>query len=101
MEAVVRVVRDRQALRLVVEGDGRDDRPEDLLPSDRHRVVDAVEDGRLDEVATALRSHALAADHYPGARLTPGLDVAEHLGEMRRLDHRADPRRRILRVADG
>src|SRR3954467_8383377 len=100
MEAVVRVVGERQAFGLVVERDGRDDRPEDLLAGDLHRVVDAVEDRRLDEVAAALRSGATAADDDSGASLTTGIDVAEHLVEMWRLDHRADPSRRILRVAD-
>ena len=48
-EAELAVVCDRDGLVRIVEDQGREDRPEDLLARDTHLVVDAGEDRRLDE----------------------------------------------------
>ena len=64
-----RVVGDPQPLLLVVELDHGQDRPEDLLAGDPHRVVDAVEDRRRDEVAAGLLAGPLAAGDEPRALL--------------------------------
>ena len=62
-------------------GDGQD-RPEDLLARDPHRVGDAIEDRRRDVAAAALLADALATGDEPGPFRLPELDVAEHLREL-------------------
>ena len=99
-QPVAGLVRERDRLVLGVERDRRQDRPEDLLAGDRHVVADVVEDRRRHEVAAGLLERPAAAGHDARAVRPPGLDVAEHLVEMRPLDHRAELRRRIERVAD-
>src|SRR3954468_11841072 len=54
-EPEVAVVRDGERLLLGVEGDDRAHRSKDLLASDGHVVRRVGEEGRLDEVAAALR----------------------------------------------
>src|ERR1041384_367541 len=53
-EPVVRVVRDPDRVGLGVERNDAGDRTENLLARDARRVVDVVEDGRLDEVAALV-----------------------------------------------
>src|SRR5439155_734538 len=59
VEAVVRVVGERDRLGLVAKRDGADQRAEDLLPRDHHVVAYAGEERRLDVVAAREVRRAL------------------------------------------
>ena len=63
-------------LRLGLELDDREDRPEDLLARDRHVVAHVVEDRRRDEVAAGLLEDPLAAGDDPRALAAADVDVA-------------------------
>ena len=60
----------------VVVGDEREDRPEDLLLGDGHRVVDVGEQRRLDVPALVEAGRPTAADDEGGALGHAGGDVA-------------------------
>ena len=66
-QPVVGVVGDRDRVVLVVVRDDGDDGSEDLLPRDRHPVVDVGEDRRLHEVAARRGRRPPAAEHQPRA----------------------------------
>src|SRR5438309_4880913 len=74
-EAVGRIVGDADGLVLVLEGNDRDHRPENLLLRDADIVRHGAEDGGLEEVAApeVLRAAAAVGEH--GALLLPRLDV--------------------------
>src|SRR5882762_9767376 len=81
-QAVGRVVGDADGVLLLVEGDDRHDRTEDLLAGDGRGIVHVVEDRRLDEEA-ALRLlrqplRTAAAQRQLGF-LPADLDVRQHL----------------------
>ena len=88
-QPVRRVVGDGERLGLVVELGHGQDRPEDLLARDPHRVGDAVEDGRRDVVAAAVLADALAAGDDAGAFLAAEVHVAEDLGQLPLVHDRA------------
>ena len=100
-EAVRGVVGDRQGIGLVLELGHGQDRPEDLFPSHTPGIVHAVEDRRLDEEAAGLLANAFAAGHDPGAFLATEVDVVQHPGQLAVVDHGAQPRRGIERLARG
>ena len=99
-EAVRRVVGDGDRLVLVVELGHGQDRPEDLLARDAHRVGDAVEDRRRDVgAARSPRGHARRRRTTVAPSARPELDVAEDLGELPVVHDRPEPRRGIERLA--
>src|SRR5208282_4527046 len=98
-EAVDGVVADAHGLLRVLEGDGREHGPEDLLARDLHAVVDLVEHGRLDVIAARLGARALAAHLELGTLLLARLDVAEHALELGLVDDRPHARLGVERVA--
>ena len=61
-EAVVGVVRDLHGLVLTVVRNDAEDRSEDLLLRDRHRVVDVGEDGRVDVPALVEAGRTAATE---------------------------------------
>src|SRR5256885_5934449 len=69
VEAVVRVVGERDRLGLVAKRDGADHRTEDLLARDHHVVAHAGEERRLDVVAARQVRRTLPP---PGERGPPG-----------------------------
>src|SRR5262245_11794801 len=79
-EAVERVVALQDRVVLVLEGDDRDHRAEDLLARDAHVVAHPGEDRRLDEVALleALGGVALATEDGLGALALADVEVAGH-----------------------
>ncbi len=79
-EAVRRVVRETQRVRLVVERNDDEDGPKNLLLRDASLVVDVGKDRRFDEAATRQRRilRNAAADQKPALALTY-LDVVENL----------------------
>ena len=72
----------------VVEGDHHEYRAEDLLLSDRHRVVDVGEQGRLEEPTLGMGPGHLASDREGGALVDALLDVAEDPPSLLVGDHR-------------
>jgi hypothetical protein len=90
-EAVDRVVGHRDDLVLVLVGQDREHRPEDLLARDGHVVGDAGEDRRAHIVAAVeiLRT-AGAARHQLRALVDAGLDQALDLLELDAADHGAE-----------
>src|SRR5262249_52948057 len=94
-QAVVRVVRDAQGVGLFVERDDAGDRTEDLLARDTGRVVDVIEDRRLDEKAAVEHAArgASAADRHLRFSLADLL-VLTHALELLATDERSH-----LRVA--
>ena len=90
---------------LVDEGDQAGHGAEDLFLRDAHAVVHVGEDRRPHEIAALqvcrqVRRIQPAGDQR-GAFLRAQLDVAAHLGQVLRADHRADDRALVQRVADG
>src|SRR5437660_1005935 len=77
-EAVARAVGELDALRLALEREHRQYRPEDFFVHDLHAGCGAVEHGRLDVEALAVDLGRLAAGHEPGAILRSRGDVGEH-----------------------
>src|SRR5438445_11253265 len=100
-QAVRGVVALEHGIVLVLEGNHRDDRPEDLLARDLHVVAHTGEDRRLHEVALleTFRRVPLAADERLGALLLPDLEVAGHAFELFLADQRPDPRVGVERIS--
>src|SRR5207302_4338245 len=85
-------------LGLVLERDHRDDRPEDLLLRDGHRVVDPGEHRRRVEGAWTFAG--AASGHDLRALLRSALDEAVDALSVSLRDQRAHLRLRIERVTD-
>ena len=96
-QAVPDVVGEARRVLLVLERSDRHDRPEDLLLSDRHPVVDLREHGRWIERAFALER--LAAGDNLSAFLAAPLDEAVHLVAVLGRDQRANLSLGLERVA--
>src|SRR5262249_33450880 len=77
-QAIDRVIADLHRLLAVLEGDGREHWPEDLLVGDRHLVVDMIEDCRLHIVAAALVAGAHSAEYEFRALALALVDIAKH-----------------------
>ena len=100
-EPVEGVVGDLERVVLVVEAGHRDDRAEDLLLEDPHRVV-ALEDRRLDVVAAGQVAAELgprAAGEHLGALLAADVEVGQDLLELVVRGLRADHGVGVERVA--
>src|SRR5262245_29064509 len=93
-EAVCDVVGDLHRLFLVLELDDRQNRTEHLLLRNTHLVIDAREDGWLDEIlAAALLLGRRPAPKYALRALSLGdIDVGKNLLILRRGRHRTDLR---------
>ena len=96
-QAVGRVVGLGDRVRLVVEGDDRDDRPEDLLADDAHVRARVVEDRRRQERALVERGRR-SAPRRPGPARRPPRDRPRRSSSTRSrcrwLDQRAHLRLR-------
>src|SRR3954468_23087906 len=79
-QPVLHVVREADRVLLVLEGDDRHDRAEDLLLRDRHLVVDLREDCRRIERARTV--DGLTAGDDLGAVSDTLLDIAVHLAAV-------------------
>src|SRR5690606_2611119 len=98
-EPVAHAVRYRDGFLLGIERNHRQHRPEDLLLSDPHRWRRVAEDRRLDPCVSGGRLPSAGRDAH--ALLRGDREVAEHLLDMPRMDHRADLRIRIERMPDA
>src|SRR5439155_21841375 len=99
-EPVGGVVRLRDRRIEIVELDHGEDRPEDLLAGDRHRITDAVEDRRLPEITpTVADLGRLPAQHELRPFLLSDLDVTSDLVDLGLGHLGPEPRLRIQRVA--
>src|SRR5207244_333031 len=100
-QAVVRVVRDAQRIRLVVEWDHGGDGTEDLLARDPGRVVDVIKDRRLHEEAPVERAARGAAAADSQLRLAAAdLLILPNAIEVLAADERAHPGVALHRRAD-
>ena len=101
LQAVGCVVGDGDRLVFVVVGDDAQHRAEDLFAGDAHVVVDAGEDGRLDEPSPVEADRpAFAADEKLSAFLETQPDVALHPVPLLLTDHRPDVHAAIGGIAD-
>src|SRR5690606_8949814 len=85
---------------LVAAAQHAQDGPEDLLPRDAHRVVDAGEQRRLDVPAARKARGASAAHAERRALLASAPHVALDAGPLALRDERSELRLRIEGVAD-
>src|SRR5262249_15977353 len=91
-ESVGGVVCDPDRVLIVLVGQDREHRPEDLLARDRHVVAHVRENGRPHVVAAREAGGAApAASHERGALVDPLLDQALDLGPLRLAHHGTDP----------
>ncbi len=102
-QAVRGVVGPGHDLVLVVEGQHRHHRPEDLLGDDRHVVGAVGEDGGLDEVARGQGGvgGAPATGHHPGPLRLAAVDVAQHLVQVLGGDEGSDVGGGVEGIADA
>src|SRR5689334_8181380 len=100
-EAIVDVVGLADRIFLIGEGDGREDRPENLFTRDAHTRVRATEQSRLDEVAAFAGVVASTTADDPRSFAARDLHITHDLLEMSRMDERPDLGFRVERVADA
>ena len=100
VEAEVGAVGDGDGFLVVVEGQGDDHRPEDLLLDRLHLGLAPGEQRGGDVVAALHVSRATAVDHDVRALVATRGDVALDAVALRRRDDRADDRVLVERVAD-
>ncbi|CAB4946091.1 unannotated protein [freshwater metagenome] len=98
LQPVVGVVGNVDRLLVVVNGDHRHDRPEDLLASNCHLRCDAIEDLRRHEEAAIIRAELAVVDQFGTFGSTDG-DVTVHLVELFVGDEGAEQIVRMKRVA--
>src|SRR4029078_1849499 len=99
-KAKQRGVRDPNRLLGRVEGQDGQDRPEDLLPGDPHRRLDAREDRGVDE-SPAIGGASVAAEEEVGALGLAHADELHDLVELLFAGNRADLGCGVKRIADG
>src|SRR5437764_1608349 len=100
-EPVLALVGDANGVVVVLERDDDEDRAEDLLLGDRHRVVDVDEHRRLDVPAFRVVRRAAAAEGKRRPLLLALLDVAQDPVALLLGDQWAHHHVRALRVAVG
>src|SRR5262249_49168469 len=98
-KAVAGVVGDGQCLGLILECDGRQYRPEDLLPRDAHVGSPAIEHRRFDEAAATVLAHLRTTERNTRSILPADVDVAQHTLHLLRIDDGTHFRGRIERIA--
>jgi len=98
-QAVGGAVGDTQGVLLVLEGNDRCDRTEDLLLGDAHLVAHPGKDGGLDEIA-GLAAPRTAGDQR-GALIATDLDIVENALHLHLGDQRPHGGRGFERIADA